>query len=146
MFLPDINVWLALTFEQHASHRAANLWFQRVGEESLGFCRLTQQGFLRLATNRSAVGDEVVSLDGAWTLYDSILADDRIEFITEPSNLETYWRAYSSGSSFSNKVWSDAYLAAFASASKMQLVTNDRGFSRYQNLDWHLIGDPTLPG
>jgi uncharacterized protein len=145
MLLPDVNVWLALAFEQHAAHDAANHWFEQVGEESLGFCRLTQQGFLRLATNRSAVGTEVVSLDAAWTLYDSILADDRIAFVTEPSDLETYWRAYSSGGTFSNKVWSDAYLAAFASASRMRLVTNDRGFSRYRDLDWHLIGNPTTP-
>ena len=50
--LPDINVWLALTFDSHVHHRIAKNWFDGLTDEVCYFCRLTQQGFLRLASNR----------------------------------------------------------------------------------------------
>jgi len=58
MHLADINIWLALTFEVHAHHRTAKAWFEGTGPDSCAFCRLTQQGFLRLATNPAVFKDE----------------------------------------------------------------------------------------
>jgi predicted nucleic acid-binding protein len=52
--LPDVNVWLALAFDEHEHHSAAEDWFEDVGEAACSFCRLSQQGFLRLATNPKA--------------------------------------------------------------------------------------------
>lgn len=66
MFLPDVNLWLALAFESHVHHLSARDWFDAVADDSCLFCRLTQQGFLRLATNPKAFGDEAVSLSAAW--------------------------------------------------------------------------------
>jgi predicted nucleic acid-binding protein len=54
MFLPDINLWLALAFESHVHHAAAKGWFEGLTSERCSFCRLTQQGFLRLVTNPKA--------------------------------------------------------------------------------------------
>ena len=42
MFLPDINVWLALTFEVHYKHPAASAWFDAQVDGSCLFCRATQ--------------------------------------------------------------------------------------------------------
>lgn len=89
MLLPDVNVWLALAFEKHSSHDLAKRWFDSLGNEPCYFCRLTQQGFLRLSTNPRAVGDSVVSLVGAWRLYDSILDDERISLVGEPQGVES---------------------------------------------------------
>ena len=47
MLLPDINVWLALTFDFHIRHPAAKTWFDGVSNDICFFCRLTQQGFRR---------------------------------------------------------------------------------------------------
>ena len=63
--MPDINFWLALAFEVHAHHIAAVAWFDNAGPDSCSFCRLTQQGFLRLATNRAAFRDETVTMKKA---------------------------------------------------------------------------------
>ena len=68
MFLPDVNVWLALAFESHFHHVAAREWFDAQPDASCLFCRMTQQGFLRLATNPKAFADEAVSLTDAWRL------------------------------------------------------------------------------
>ena len=135
MFLADVNVWLALAFQSHVHHAAAKAWFEGVLEgQPLYFCRMTQQGFLRLATNPKAFGDEAVTLVRAWELYDAFVNDPRISFGEEPANVEAMWRDYTERSTFSPKVWNDAYLAAFACAAGLTLVTFDRGFAQYANL------------
>lgn len=84
MLLPDVNLWLALAFEAHVHHTAAKAWFDPLSEaDRCAFCRMTQQGFLRLVTNPKAFGDEAVTLPEAWRLYDAFLADPRISFAEE---------------------------------------------------------------
>jgi toxin-antitoxin system PIN domain toxin len=139
MFLPDVNVWLALAFESHIHHPLARDWFEAEAANGCAFCRLTQQGFLRLATNPAAFGEEAVTLAGAWDLYDALLADPRISFAVEPPGLETIWRQYTSGQTYSPKVWSDAYLAAFAQISRFRLVTLDGAFRQCTDLDCQIL-------
>jgi toxin-antitoxin system PIN domain toxin len=134
-YLLDVNVWLALAFRRHIHHSAAKQWFEQAADASCMFCRLTQQGFLRLASNSKAVDTDVVSLAGAWKLYDTFLEDSRVGFVVEPANLENYWRLYTESESFSSKIWSDAYLAAFAKAAMQQVVTFDKGFGRHAGSD-----------
>jgi toxin-antitoxin system PIN domain toxin len=133
MFLPDVNLWLALTFESHFHHVAAKAWLNASANGPFSFCRMTQQGFLRLATNAKAFAKEAVSLNEAWRLYDSLLTDPRILFKEEPDNVETIWRNHTQSRFFSPKVWNDAYLAAFAEAAGIQLVTFDQGFAEYKS-------------
>jgi predicted nucleic acid-binding protein len=75
MYLPDVNAWLALAFEAHADHTTALAWFGPAAEKGCAFCRMTQQGFLRLATNPAAFGDEAVTCAQAWALYDQFQAE-----------------------------------------------------------------------
>ncbi len=131
MFLPDVNFWLALAFNRHVHHRSANAWFATVPDGGASFCRVTQLGFLRLANNPKAVGGDAVTRSGAWQLYDNLQRDGRIEFAFEPVDVELHWRRHADGNSFSPNSWTDAYLAAFAEAGSFDLVTFDRGFSRF---------------
>jgi uncharacterized protein len=137
--LPDVNVWLALSFSSHIHHVSANSWFKSLSNETLFFCRMTQQGYLRLASNPKAVAAAAVTLTGAWQLYDAILNDPRIGFVGEPANLEAHWRGFVQGSSFSPNVWNDAFLAAFCVAGGYELVTFDKGFARYPGLTHTLL-------
>ena len=135
MHLPDINVWLALTFDSHVHHPAAKTWFDNLPSGAVCFfCRLTQQGFLRLATNRSVFGKHAVTLPDAWQKYDVFLSDPRVAFAEEPADLENHWRIFTQSQSFSPQVWNDAYLAAFALAGNLDLVTFDKGFSQYPSV------------
>jgi uncharacterized protein len=93
---------------------------------------MTQQRFLRLATNPKAFPEEAVSLSDAWRLYDVFLGDQRVTYAEEPAKLEPLWRGYTQGESFSPKVWNDAYLAGFAQAAFFELVTFDHGFARWK--------------
>ena len=46
MHLPDVNVWLALTFDSHFHHPVAKTWFDGLPSDFVCFfCRLTQSGF-----------------------------------------------------------------------------------------------------
>jgi toxin-antitoxin system PIN domain toxin len=136
MLLPDINVWLALTFSSHVHHGVAKAWFDGlVSDGNCFFCRLTQQGFLRLATNAKVFGTDAVGLTKAWQLFDAFANDPRVSFAAEPAALEMQWRAFTQSNKFATNVWSDAYLAAFALTAGMQIVTFDQGFSQFANLN-----------
>ena len=132
MLLPDINVWLALTFDSHFHHPVAKNWFEGLSSEVCLFCRLTQQGFLRLATNVSVFKSNAVTLPEAWQKYDLFLSDPRISFADEPAGIEDHWRVFTSKRSSSPHMWNDAYLAAFAVSGNLELVTFDQGLAQYK--------------
>jgi uncharacterized protein len=117
----------------HAHHARAKTWYDG-SSDACSFCRWTQQGFLRLATNPAVLQAQAVSLKEAWRVYDAIMSDPRVVFAEEPAGVEGYWRAYTQRRLFSPKVWSDAYLAAFARAAAFELITFDKGFAQYKSV------------
>ena len=127
---PDVNVWLAMTAAAHEHHRIAVQWFDRLDAMSrVCFCRVTQMSLLRLLTTEAVMGpDEVLTQAGAWRAYDSLLDDERVRWLEEPSGMETEFRSRSTHGRSSPKDWTDAYLAAFASAADLTLVTFDQAF------------------
>jgi hypothetical protein len=122
----DSNVWLALCVSRHVHAERAMRWFEGADKEQFFFCRFTQLTVLRLLTTESALGADTQTMAGAWELLDNIQADDRIAFLTEPEGLERELRSHSKPTTRSPKVWADAYLLAFASASGLKLITFDR--------------------
>jgi toxin-antitoxin system PIN domain toxin len=139
MFLPDVNLWLALAFESHIHHAPAKRWFESFSSEGCSFCRMTQQGFLRLATNPQAFEQETATLSEAWEIYDLFLADPYIFYSEEPAQIEQTWRKFTQGQVFSPKVWNDAFLAAFATTGNFHLVTFDVGFRRFAELNHTIL-------
>ncbi len=128
---PDVNVWLALSYERHVHYPAARTWFEHLEDSARAcFCRLTQIGLLRLLTTDAVMGeDEVLSQVGAWRVYDRWLEDDRVFFLEEPPNLEPRFRTFSHQQRAAPKDWSDSYLCAFAETAGLRLVTFDRALS-----------------
>lgn len=127
---PDINVWVALTYDRHVHHTIASKWFGSLAPASrLFFCRLTQLGLLRLLSAPAVMGpDEAKNQQEAWRAYDRWLEDERVEFLEEPGGLEGQFRALTRSPHASPKDWADSYLAAFAQVSRLTLVTFDRAF------------------
>src|SRR5579872_3929708 len=127
---PDVNVWLALTHSLHAHHGIAAEWFQSMADTGVFFCRFTQLGLLRLLTSEAVMGAEVMNQRDAWKAYRRWYEDGRIEFHREPesSAFETLFQQFSIRPQASPKLWADAYLAAFAKAAGLTLVTFDRAF------------------
>jgi len=124
---PDVNVWLALTYERHEHHQAAAQWLQGK-EEPVFFCRFTQLGLLRLLTNAQVMGADVLTQRKAWRVYHRWFDDERVGFHDEPDStrLESSFEELSTRSRPSTRLWADAYLAAFARTAGLTLVTFDQ--------------------
>jgi uncharacterized protein len=134
MLLPDVNVWLALTFDSHVHHPAAKRWFDALAGQLCLFSRITQQGFLRLATNPKVFGSHALTMPQAWQKYDLLQSDPCVSYADEPTNLEAHWRSFTQLKSYSTNVWADAYLAAFALAGDWEMVSFDKGFAQYSGV------------
>jgi hypothetical protein len=124
---PDVNVWLALSTPDHQHFSAAWNWYRAAPDQTvLTFCRLTQWGFLRLLTTQSVMGQGTLTQAQAWEAYDRWIEAAGAEFAEEPAGLEPVFRSFSGAQQASPKEWADAYLAAFAEAAELTLVTFDR--------------------
>jgi toxin-antitoxin system PIN domain toxin len=127
---PDINVWLALTLRAHVHHQAAWKWYRSLASaEDLAFCRFTQLGLLRLLTTESVAKHETLNQRQAWAAYDRWIEQGGGVFREEPLGLETAFRSFADNSVPAPKEWADSYLAGFAAAASMELVTFDRALS-----------------
>ncbi|SEG42764.1 hypothetical protein SAMN05421819_2877 [Bryocella elongata] len=130
MILPDANVWFSLSTSGHASHTSTAKWLQSVASsERIFFCRLTQLSLLRLLTTSQVMGDDVMTQRSAWLSFDFLMLDPRIELHPEPEGLSIAFRNQSNRNEVSPKRWADDYLAAFANAGGLQLVTYDRALA-----------------
>ncbi|MDP9324788.1 MAG: type II toxin-antitoxin system VapC family toxin [Acidobacteriota bacterium] len=128
MLFPDINVWVALTYEGHVHHSNAAEWFATLSRDAtLAFCRFTQLGVLRLLTAEAVMSDEVMTQPQAWLAYDRWLQDPRAELVDEPAEIETRFRALTRLRQPATRDWADSYLVAFATVGQLTLVTFDRG-------------------
>jgi toxin-antitoxin system PIN domain toxin len=138
--LCDVNCLLALCYDRHVHHSAALSWLEQQDELSVVVCRSTQLALLRLLTNANVMIEDVCNLKQAWKNYDTMMEDERFDFYAEPMDLEQHFRRYTASGRVSPKLWQDAYLAAFARASKLRLVTFDGGFQQFEGLHLTLLG------
>jgi predicted nucleic acid-binding protein len=67
------------------------------------------------------------------------MEDDATGFEIEPAGVDYVWRQLSSSQTPSPKVWKDAYLAAFAIAGGMRLVTLDGDFRNFESMGLDLL-------
>lgn len=127
---PDVNVWFALTHQIHPQHPAAAAWAESLDDNAvMYFCRFTQLGFLRLLTNRSAMGEEALTPRQAWEVFDVVMSNPGNRMMEEPSGIDQLFRQFTDRDEASTKQWADRYLAAFAAGGGVQLVTFDRALA-----------------
>lgn len=134
--LLDTNVWVALSLADHEHHQRARRYWREESSGEFGFCRVTELGLLRLLSNRSLLGD--ASLDGgaAWRALSTWKREPGVVRVEEPPGLDELLAAWGSELDIRGGHWTDAYLAAFATASGCRLVSFDAGFARFPGLPW----------
>ena len=133
-------MWIAVTVEQHLHHALAAAWFEALGEtDGAVFCRATRITFLRLLTQKIAPDFVPLSNNEAWLALDQLTSDEATGFAAEPEGLDHIWRQLSELATASPKRWMDAYLAAFAIAAGMRLVTFDSDFRNFESHGLDLI-------
>ncbi len=131
-YLIDVNVWLALTWEQYPQHTPASRWHASIDEGALLFCRrFNTLGFLRLLTNRQVMADSTTTVAGARQLYDRWTQDPRVDLAPKPRGTEALFRQALAPYSRqpATKAIADCYLVSFAEATAAHLVTFDRGLA-----------------
>jgi toxin-antitoxin system PIN domain toxin len=136
---------LALALSGHVHHTATASWLEGVEvEQSVLFCRATQQSLLQLLTTAAVLapyGNPPLTNNEAWDVYQAFIADERIgQLADEPPGVEARWGALASRSVASPKLWMDAYLAAFATCAGLRLVTTDAAFSQFPRLRVLVLG------
>ena len=140
-YLADVNIWLALLVHEHEHHDATLHWFRSVAAGDVALCRLVQLSTIRLMGNADATRGKTVPALQAWAAFQHLCNDERVEFLNEPEGLDAIlptlfrYRVPTPG------LVNDAYLAAFAMASRRCLVTYDRGFQQFRGLEVEIMGD-----
>jgi toxin-antitoxin system PIN domain toxin len=124
MTLVDVGVWLAAVWGRHVHYPVASEWFNQA--DDMVFCRVTQMGLLRLLSTPAIMGGDAVDRSQAWRLFDQLRSDERVVWADEPEGLDAVWRVISARDDKSHKLWTEDYLAAFAQAGDLTLVTLDR--------------------
>jgi toxin-antitoxin system PIN domain toxin len=133
--LCDVNVLLALVNNRHAFHGLAVRWADSVPAAGVVLCRIAQMGLLRLLNNPAVMGEDVLEAADCWLLWHRLLQDQRFRFTAEePAGLDAAFERFTEGRAFSPRVWADAYLAAYADAAQLTLVTFDKGFRGFPGL------------
>ena len=133
--LPDVNVWLALSDTRHAQHAAAREYWNKQRATQVVFCRVTMLGLLRISSNAKAMHGQQFSNAEAWAIYQTYRGMPDCELRPDPPHLETAFAALTLDASLPHRLWTDAYLAAFAIAGAIRLVSFDGDFQRFPGLD-----------
>lgn len=126
--LLDVNCLLALLDEFHPQHDAASTWFERNVEQGWATCPLTQNGYLRIRSQRgypntvSAVEAREHLLAATSSRYHLFIADD----ISLLDDALVRYRELSS-----HRRITDVYLLALAVSHELRLVTLDTGIPLY---------------
>ncbi len=140
--LYDANVWVALAFAAHPHHGIASQHFQLSDSaQPVTFCRVTQQAFLRLVCTpviQRTYGSSLITNADAWAKFQDLLALPQVLWLDEPSVFVDQWSILACLPSASPKVWTDAYLAAFAIGHNLQLVTIDSDFKNFEKVGLRL--------
>ena len=136
MDFPDVNLWLAFTDPNHSQHTTARHYWDGVRAESIGFCRVTMLGLLRLATSTTAMQGKPFTPEEIWDIYQTYLAMPIVSLLPEPADLDSTFSPLTESPQFPHRLWTDAYLAAFAITSGCRLVSFDSDFSRFPQLNF----------
>jgi hypothetical protein len=92
IFLPDVNVWLALVYAQHTHAVAARAFVEAEQMPELALCRVTQMALLRLATSAAVMGEDVMKPAAASKMLDLSGRQEGVVFAREPDNIDVVWR------------------------------------------------------
>ena len=123
-FLLDVNLLMALLWENHEHHAAARGWLRRVAD--FATCPVAQLGFARVSSHPSL--GYSMSPDQAFGVLRRFLADSRHRFV--PDDLSCEDRVVRTDlMSGANQV-TDHYLVALARQHRLTLATFDEPLVR----------------
>lgn len=142
---PDVNVWVALSSGDHPFHRTAKRYFEDEPERNLVFCWATAMGLVRVTCQRHTFGGEPLAPVEAWQNLSRWMARSDVFLVADPSGLNEALSEWVIQGRATARNWTDLYLAAFARAHGMRLVTFDQAFKTLPNLDTLILAGSQSP-
>jgi toxin-antitoxin system PIN domain toxin len=143
--LPDVNVWLALSAPHHAHHAAAKAYWHDIAHEQVCFCRHTMLGMIRLLCQPKVMKEDVQTTAQGWASWKSLCALPEVALQSEPADLDVHLERFTQQLRWPGPMWPDAYLAAFAQAANLRLVSFDTDFARFPGLNWLQLNTGDTP-
>jgi uncharacterized protein len=124
--LLDVNLLISLAWPNHVHHQAAQHWFRDRAREPWATTPITESGFVRVSSNRSAIPTAVTPAE-ALTLLSRIRKVPNHVFL--PDDLEAVvGEGYLPPSRIvAHRLVTDAHLLALARHHGAHLATLDRG-------------------
>lgn len=133
--LADVNFLIALLDIRHEHSVRAVSWLKATWQRhSIVNCRVAQMGAIRLLTRPPIMGAGVLSGAEAWGYLIKLFEDDRFIFATEPAGFESSRQTICEWTPKGSSAGTDSYLAAFALAGNLSVVTFDGGMNRFPGL------------
>ena len=137
MILPDVNVLVHAYREDAPRHAPVRAWLEELvhSDRAFGLSDFVLSGFLRVVTHRRIFAPPT-PLGGALEFAEALRSQPNcIVLAPGDRHWSIFTRLCREGDARGNLV-PDAYLAALAIESGSELVTTDRDFARFEDLDW----------
>jgi toxin-antitoxin system PIN domain toxin len=122
LFLLDVNVLVALSWNNHQFHAAANRWILRHQNQTWATCTLTQLGFIRLSCNRSIFGSQATTPEQARLVLQKNTSSKTHRFLTEIPHPD---KVLNFSQLLGHQQLTDSYLLQLARHHRARFVTFD---------------------
>lgn len=133
--LPDVNLWVALAMGDHVHHERARRYWVDESAVQIAFCRVTALGLLRLTTNAQAMSGQQLTPPEAWATYLAFRGLAEVVLASESGGCDEELANWVADGRVIPRLWTDAYLAAFARSSGWRLIAFDPDFARFDGLE-----------
>ena len=133
--LPDLNVWLALSWPDHSHHQqAVHYWEQQAADQVL-FCTVTALGLVRMVSQPKLMGVAVKNAAEASALLHALCQQPGVQLAEPEHNGWEVFHQLLQSAELPARLCTDAHLAALAIANGWRLVSFDRDFERFEGLE-----------
>lgn len=92
-------------------------------------------GLVRVCSDVALLDGHPLSVTESWSIYLQWRTDEAVTYWNEPEGCARILSRWVIDGHVGPKTWSDAYIGAFAAAGEMRLVTFDRDFKRFPDVD-----------
>lgn len=114
---------------------AAERYWREEAAERVAFSTVTMLGLVRVLTCAPIMGGRPVEPADAWSVLQTWLTTGPVVRLHEPEGCRARLTEMATAGLVTGRSWTDAYLAAFAIAARVRLVTFDAGFTCFSGLD-----------
>lgn len=132
--LPDINVWIALSAPDHEHRARADRYWHEEAAPRLAITTVTMLGIARVCSAAPIFAGHALTPGAAWGAIQGWLGYSQVAYLYEPEGCRNRLDALVSAGLVTHRTWTDAYLAAFAMAAGLRLVSFDSDFRRFPDL------------